>query len=202
MSQIENIQWKADGTVLLTLSGGEALALFASALLEFGLQVGQVLSNDLYCQIQRAAQSCTIYQKAIALLSRREHSVWELRQKLRQRFPEDAELIQETLQLLEEKDLLSDERFTRAFVRSRVSARHWGPFRLRAELKQRGITDEILESILQAETDSDLWRSQAEAVISRAGDLSDPAAVRRLARKLYQRGFPHDLIRQLLPSPY
>ena len=76
------------------------------------------------------------------LLARREHSTRELRDKLLVRGFEEDE-ITPALQLLSQEGLLSDERFTESFIHWRIG-RGSGPLKIRAELRQRGVADEII----------------------------------------------------------
>ena len=76
------------------------------------------------------------------MLARREHSGAELRVKLAAKgFP--ADIINDALSDLYRSGWLSDERFVEAFLRVR-SERGYGPVRIRAELKERGIDDELI----------------------------------------------------------
>ena len=59
-----------------------------------------------------------IYNKSLDLLSRREHSKNEIKEKLRLRFNE-REIINNVLTKLSENNLVNDKRFTEAYVTSR-----------------------------------------------------------------------------------
>ncbi|MHB1947990.1 MAG: regulatory protein RecX [Gammaproteobacteria bacterium] len=77
------------------------------------------------------------------LLARREHSESELLRKLRPKnFPE-AE-IKTVLAKLAEEGLLSHSRFIENYIHYR-SQKGYGPVRIRAELIERGLTEEFIE---------------------------------------------------------
>ena len=59
-----------------------------------------------------------IYNKALDLLSRREHSSKEIREKLLLRF-DDNIIINSVITKLEENNLINDTRFAEAYVSSR-----------------------------------------------------------------------------------
>ena len=80
--------------------------------------------------------SAEIYNKALDLLSRREHSRKELYLKLTKRF-ESKEDINLNLDRLEEKNLLSDSRFAEEYVQARRK-KGFGPIKISAELEKRG----------------------------------------------------------------
>ena len=98
-----------------------------------------------------------IYNKALDLLSRREHSRKELYLKLIKRF-ESQEYINLTLDRLEEKNLLSDSRFVEEYVQARRK-KSFGPIKISAELEKRGVK----ESLISGEIDKfDDWEDLAE----------------------------------------
>lgn len=140
---------------------------------------------------------------AIRALSRREYSVFELRSKLERNHAD--ELVEQVLDELLDQDLLSDRRFAEVFVRSRIG-RGQGPMRIRQELRQRGINDELIDHELTFDTDH--WHTLAAQVLERRQDLcraaqSDDAELRfkakgRIGRFLASRGFPSDVIHGLM----
>ena len=98
-----------------------------------------------------------IYNKALDLLSRREHSRKELYLKLTKRF-ESKENINLTLDRLEGNNLLSDSRFTEEYVKARRT-KGFGPVKISIELEKRGVND----SLISKEIDKfDDWESLAE----------------------------------------
>jgi regulatory protein len=88
-----------------------------------------------------------LYQRALALLAKREHSRWELRRKLLSRFPNQPDRVNEVLLRLERETYQSDSRFAEAFVRMRQT-KGIGAQRLRQELRMRGIEDHLIECAL------------------------------------------------------
>ena len=85
------------------------------------------------------------------LLARREHSEQELRQKLKSR-EFDAEAIEAAIQSLLQDGLLSDERFIESYVNHRFNA-GMGPVRIRYELRQKGISDALVDQYIEAFVD-------------------------------------------------
>ena len=94
------------------------------------------------------------------LLTRREHSSQELKQKLVHKgFA--ISLVEPLLEDLRQEGLLSDERFAESYTRSRMS-RGFGPARIKQELRQRGASDDIIEATI---VDNDeQWQELAREV--------------------------------------
>ncbi|HKJ76458.1 MAG TPA: regulatory protein RecX [Gammaproteobacteria bacterium] len=137
------------------------------------------------------------YEAAITLLARREHSRLELGRKLEQK-GHDPDVVTEALDTAEAEGLLSDERFAESYARARRE-KGYGPLRIRAELRERGVAAELAAQGMEA-LDED-WPSLAEAVRQKrfGGDKPREAKERaRQSRFLQYRGFEADLVRRLL----
>lgn len=135
-------------------------------------------------------------------LARREHSFFELKQKLQARLPDrNADEIQSELERLREENLQSDKRFVESFVRYRKS-RGFGYLHIRNDLRHRFVADGLIDEVL-FEDDTD-WQLMAEALIQQrmTGDqlTRDSREHRRLARFLQARGFSPELVLRVLQS--
>ena len=88
----------------------------------------------------------TIYNKSLDLLSRREHSVFELTQKLKKRYGPNK-LINDVIIRLQESNLLDDQRFSEGYIKVRAR-KGFGPRRIDAELQQRKVSEAIINQEL------------------------------------------------------
>jgi len=126
-------------------------------------------------------------------LARREHSEQELANKLTAR-GYDADTVAATLATLVADNLLSNERFAEAFVHARIQ-RGSGPQKIRAELRARGIADELIDSNLEARAER--WRELAREVREKRFGSGQPQDFRERSRQmrfLQQRGFSAEQI--------
>jgi len=82
-----------------------------------------------------------IWNSAVRMLSLREHSRHELRRKLVQRHFDEND-IDRVLDRLQAEGLQNDTRFVEQYIRSR-SNKGYGPTRIRMELKEKGVSDEL-----------------------------------------------------------
>ncbi len=126
-------------------------------------------------------------------LSRREYGRDELRHKLLAKgFPES--LIDGVLADLGREGLQSDARFAESFTRSRT-AKGYGVYRIRQELRRRGIESEDEPDLKEID-----WDSLVEKVyVKKFGNTLPTSLPERAARErfLIQRGFGRDQIRRL-----
>lgn len=134
---------------------------------------------------------------AVKLLGSREHTRKELRRKLYARHT-DADLIDAVLDDLEQRRLLSDERFAENYVGQRCR-KGYGPLRIRSELAERGVDSELSARWID-DGPYDWADVMAEAAVRKFGDTpaGDMRTLAKRGRYLEQRGFPISLVRRYL----
>jgi len=101
---------------------------------------------------------------------------------------------------LAEDGLVSDARFSAAFVRSRAE-RGYGPLRIAYELRRRGVDDDVAGAALAPHEAE--WPARARRVRSKRFGANAPIVTRERARQmrfLEQRGFDHAQVRAALDA--
>tara|TARA_A100001388_G_C28729732_1_gene480815 strand:+ start:863 stop:1312 length:450 start_codon:yes stop_codon:yes gene_type:complete len=91
-----------------------------------------------------------IYNKALDILSRREHSTKELVIKLEKKFTSNKDILL-TVSKLKKNNLLNDIRFTESYVAAR-KRKGFGPKKIEFELISKGIKDSDISYVLSEET--------------------------------------------------
>jgi regulatory protein len=144
-----------------------------------------------------AEEARNVREHALELLARREHSTAELTRKL-EVYGHPAELVGNTLKDLARSGELSDARFAESFMTNRVE-RGSGPLKIRAELRERGVDDEVIEAALTSEV-HDWTALAAEARAKHFGAVVSESYAERgkQARFLRGRGFSGEQIKQAL----
>ena len=130
------------------------------------------------------------------LLSRREHSRFELEQKLKSRGFESEE-IDIALDMLQAENLLNDERYAESYLHQRM-LKGFGPLKIRHEMLERGVASDIVELQLEAMEDewSELMQQQREKKFG--SQLPEPYQERmKQARFLQNRGFSPEAVMRL-----
>lgn len=131
-------------------------------------------------------------QKALDLLARREHSQFELKQKLIARDFDAAE-VDEVICKLASEHLQSDERFTENYMRSRANKGN-GPIRIQLELRAKGIETEI-------NFNEQLWFNNARKAKLKKFGGSIPQDLQTRVKQvkfLQYKGFTHEQIKYAL----
>jgi len=142
-----------------------------------------------------ATSAAEIRLAAMNLLARREHSVHELRTKLRRRFADEA-MLEDQLSRLAAQQLQSDVRFAESYARQRIG-RGYGPLRLREELRERGVSAaDIAATLEQMHVD---WRAIALDVLQKKFGATTASSLKEQARRarfMQARGFSSEHYRR------
>lgn len=126
------------------------------------------------------------------MLALRAHSAHELRLKLRLRNVDTA-LAEAVIARLQTEGWLDENQFAQAFVRHRVQ-QGYGPVKVAAELRQRGVTPALITAALATgDWELALRRALRKRVVARTR-----AALAQASRFLYQRGFEGSRVRAIL----
>ena len=139
-----------------------------------------------------------LYNAALGALTRRAHSVFEMRNYLERRAA-DREAARHVLARLRQEKLLDDARYALDFARHRARARRQGRYRITRELRVRGVPDQHIEAAVAqafAETDETLLvRKVIERRLRALRGPLDPRKAASLYRALLRSGFDAGLIR-------
>jgi len=138
-----------------------------------------------------------IHEIAVRYLTRREYGIEELRQKLMQRGADSA-IAGKVVSDLAEENLVSDQRFTEMYVRTRMR-RLYGPVKIRGELRGLGVSDQVIAQEMSFEQET--WFDMASQWADKRchGEL-DYAARSKFYRSLMNRGFTHEQANVALDS--
>ena len=131
-------------------------------------------------------------ERALRLLARREHSRAELTRKLESAgFARDD--IALTLDDFETRNWLSDQRFAESYVADHKAKA--GSIKLAYELRQRGVGDDIIETMLNDNRNNELERARDVWSKKFGCPPVDMAEKARQIRFLQSRGFDQETIR-------
>ena len=138
-----------------------------------------------------------IYNKALDLVSRREHSQFELIQKLNKRFPETMPIIEEVVKKLAINNILNDERFAEVYLNSRAR-KGFGPKKIEMELNFKKVDSSFI-AIAIAEYESWTENAQNELLKKFKGvKPTDYNSKMKQKQFLFNRGFSSQIIERIL----
>lgn len=124
-----------------------SFALSESGLLNAGLSIGQDLSSQELADLKKLSIEDKAIYRILDLIARRPRSQGEIRDYLRRKKYSDEE-IRKILNVLSEKEYIDDEDFARRWVDSRRLLKPISNRKLRLELMQKKVSEEIIQGVL------------------------------------------------------
>jgi regulatory protein len=128
-----------------------SFSLSELGLINSGLRLGQEISEQDLAQLKDTSRFDKAYNQALDLIARRQRSQWELEQYLARKGYE-KELQQEIINKLSNAGYVNDTTFARAWISNRRMLKPTSRRKLIAELKQKRISEEIINEVLSEDT--------------------------------------------------
>ncbi len=143
---------------------------------------------------------CKAKSDALRLLAFRPRSIAELKSRLkRKRFSQN--IVDRAIDLLVKQGLLNDEKFAKLLTQSRLGTRPAGKKRLEAEMRQKGISRDIVEKAISSVSDQEEHRAAWDLVFRRFQKMKGVTRQKKKARLyglLRRRGFSQNVIFSVL----
>jgi regulatory protein len=137
----------ADGKYVFSLSEQELVAS--------GIRIGNEYTESEFEGLQQTAELDKAYMRALDLLARRPRSCWEMEQYLKRK-DYDVSVVAKTLKHLNDRELLNDEAFARSWVASRRLLKQTSKQRLKQELRQKRVADDLITLVLEEDEATDM----------------------------------------------
>ena len=192
-------QQRREGRVNVYIDGAFALGVSEEVAAAPGLRVGLAMSAERLADLERAESLAKAKEAAYRLLSYRDRSEKEMRDRLA-RHGHAEEIVEEAMASLRANGYLDDARFAERWVANRGTTR--GRRALAFELRQKGVDAAAAQEALSEAAGDESQRAAArEAAVRRVGERpadTSPPAKARLAAYLQRRGFDWDAIRPVL----
>ena len=196
--KIEKVAEAPNGAMRLLLSDGSEWVVGIKSWNRLNLSLEKIIDVNVLRALEKESQYHLLRTKALELLGIREHSCQELKRKLFARFHNHEPEIERCLEELQSEDYLSDQRFTQLFIESRLNNKRVGPFKIVADLQQRGIDRDTAHSIMDELADEEFWLSKIKDNLEELCKGNKKNNRQALGQKLFQRGFAYELINQAL----
>ena len=194
--QITAIEPRKKGLSALYIDGEFAMKLDTEVILAHRFDVGREITDEALhdCVLDSDRKRCK--DKAMWLISFRDHSRRELLDKLRKDYPEDV--AEAAVDRLEELGLIDDGRYARRYTADLVNLKHLSERGIRQKLREKGIDRDLIDEILEeTEVDED---EQIRMIIEKkyASKLGDEKIRRRAVAALQRLGFGYQSIKSVL----
>lgn len=191
--KITDIKEKKRNRIVVTIDG-EDLNLNARMLIEAYLYVGKEVSKEEVDELLYVSDEKDAMDKAINFIAYQMRTVQEVKNRLKKEEYE-YRLIQKIIDRLLEEKYLDDVHFAEEYYRSYRS--RYGVFKIVANLKKKGIDDDLIHS-LRMEDDVDMAYNSVLKKYDEKLNQMDYALKGKISQYLAQRGFTFETVKKVV----
>lgn len=158
------------------------------------LHVGDAISADRYSALVLKDQQARAYDAALHFLGSRPRSEREIRDRLA-RHDFDVQVVDRVIERLRRIQLVDDAAFAAYWVEQRATHRPRGARLLKQELRQKGVSQDVVAEALPADDDDEGAYRAAQRKASSLRALDERPFKQRLGAFLQRRGYNYEMIR-------
>ncbi|MBQ3285259.1 MAG: regulatory protein RecX [Ruminococcus sp.] len=194
--QITAVEPRKKGLSALYIDGEFAMKLDTEVLIARRFDVGREIDDEQLHECVQASDQKRCKDKAMWLISYRDHSRKDLFDKLRRDYPDD--ICEAAVARLEELGLIDDGRYARRYAADLVSLKHLSERGVRQKLYEKGIDRDLIDEVV-----GELFideKEQIRTIIDKkyARSLDDEKGRRRCVNALSRMGFSWSDIKSVL----
>lgn len=186
-------QFKKSNKYSIFIDGLYALSLNADSLIESKLVQGQQITSKQLADFKRLSTEDELYSQALRYVVVRPRTIWEFEQYLKSHKASNAVVLKITNKLLD-LDLISDKKFTTAFIHDQQRLRFSSKRKIIFELKSKHIKDSIIEEIIEKEASSD--QIALKEIIAHKRRIARYRDDKKLLQYLANQGFGYNDIKE------
>jgi regulatory protein len=173
-------------------------SLDADTYLDCGVCAGEELNEEELERLKAIVDAKKAKEKALTLLSYRDHSRQELKRKLMRTADEDA--ADAAADKMEELGLINDEQFAQKFAGELFQNKAYGKSKVIYEMTKRGLDRELVCSVVEALDDDPVARALRFLQKKYPRGIADETARRRACAALSRCGYTWEDQKQALKN--
>jgi regulatory protein len=147
ISEIQ-VQKKNSSRYSLFVDNQFLIGVSDSTLTKLNLKKGVEITPFLLDQIARQEDQWAAREYMFRILSRRDHSRKELKDKAYKKGYSGG-FIEEILDEFEQKEYIDDRKFAKKYAADKFEFNDWGPYKIRTQLFKKGISKSVVEQVVQ-----------------------------------------------------
>lgn len=198
--KIENYKKLKNGKYRLSFDNSETIDVYEDVILNLELLLKKEISESLKQTILQENEKYDAYAVGLKYLNTRVRSKKEIWEYLKRK--EYAPVyIENAITILEKQGYINDLNFAKAFLNNRLITTSNGPYKIKSDLKERGVSSSIIEEVLTEYTES-IQREKISKQITRMTKSNRTRGNKLLKSKIYnelaKEGFQPQLIHELV----
>lgn len=177
-----------------------AFGVSEDVFVKLGLHEDQELTQAEVDEIERTETDLSVKSAALRFRSYRPRSQKEIEDHLHKKGYENTHIVR-AIEYLQAQNLLNDEEFARMFCRDKLALKPIGKQAMKNQLMKRGISKELIESILRDyytdEKEEALAVKEAEKKLRRLRTLPPLIKKQKIYNHLLRKGYDASLSRSI-----
>ncbi len=196
--KIETIEKFKGSTWCVIFDDESRIYINAEVMSEYNLKQGMSLPQNAVDEIVYANDKRRARERALYLLSVRDHSFTELYKKLERNY--DESICLDVCNSLASKKIIDDIRYAERLARQLFEVKKAGKYKVRQEMRMKGLSDELIEDAIEKYEDcsSDLLKELVDKKYARY--LTDEKGIRKVKSALVRQGYSFSEIKNVLET--
>ena len=199
MKKITKIEYqkKNKNRVNIYLNDSFAFGIDLNIMVKYSLSKNMELEETFIEEILKAEEEINVYNYALSVLSRTFKSEKQLRDKLNEK-GYDGQFVDNTIIKLKEKKYLDDERYSEILINNKITVSKCGKRRIRQDLYNKGISNEIIDEKLRSISDDDELARALSLGIKKLRTIKkdDERRSIKLSNYLVNKGFEFETVKK------
>ena len=183
--KLESLKFRSGNLFYITVSGFDGFYLEDISVYRLGLKEGMEISEELFEKMKQISSEEGAKRVAARLLSSSRKTVFELKQKLRQK-GFDGTSIDAAAEMFIKNGFLNDREFAASYVNDAVNFKKYSVRQIKQKLMQKGIAGDIINEACADLEDNNQLKRLVEKEMEKCPDKK---GIEKLKRRLYSKGF-------------
>ena len=182
----------------VAFDNGQRIYIHSSILSEYHLREGANVPEQAVEEITAANDYRRARERAMYLLDGRDYSFMEMYEKLEKNYSE--EICLNVCKDLAELHLINDRRYAESRARELFEVKRVGMYKAKMELKRHGISDSIIEEVIEPYADEEDSFARLEQLVEKKYEryLTDEKGVKKVKNALLRQGYSYGEINAVL----
>lgn len=180
----------------------EKIILYDDVILKYELLLKKEISKDLLGEMMLENNSLHCYYKALQYLNFKNRTKKEIENYLVQNNFQQEE-IERAINMLENKKLINEENYLKAYVNDQIHLTNNGPFKIIKKLKDLGFQEKHIKEYLNTFSE-EIWKEKLESIIAKKMKGNKSLSIKKLKEKivynLLNEGFKKEDILEILEN--
>lgn len=200
--KIENYKKLKNGKYRLSFNNSETMDVYEDVILNLELLLKKDISESLKQKILQENEKYDTYAVGLKYLNTRVRSkkeIWDYLKKKEYSFSN----IENAINILEKQGYINDLNFAKAFLNNRLITTSNGPYKIKSDLKEKGVSNEVIDEVMEEYTldiQKEKILKQMNRMIKSNRNKGNYLLKRKIFNELSKQGFKRGLLNEYLQN--